>query len=153
MKYITIFLIMFYIPCFTTKDFKIIEATSQEFLGGIPEAGFGTNYRLVLLAQKNSQKLTIDQLWIADKFFKARANKINCAPDDYSFIKNDTIILKVSDIKKTTKEGEIIPKGTEKELDIPYDYNGAALIGFTLRNKRKYKEVPAFKKLGKQIYH
>jgi len=154
MKPITlIFIILFSAPCFTTKDFKIIEATSQEFLGGIPEAGYGTNYNLIILAQKNSQKLTIDQMWIGNKFFEVKAKKKDHAPNDYSFARNDTIILSFSDITKTNKEGEIISKVLEKKPDPPYGFQGVALIGFTLKDKRKYKEVPAFRKLEKQVYH
>lgn len=154
MKPITlIFIILFFAPCFTTKDFKIIDATSQEFLGGIPEAGYGTNYTLTILAQKSSQKLTIDQMWIGNKFFEVKAKKKDHAPNDFSFAKNDNIIIAFSDITKTNKEGEIISKGHEKKPDPPYDFQGTALIGFTLKDKRKYKEVQAFRKLEKQVYH
>ncbi|NOZ45497.1 MAG: hypothetical protein GXO79_01820 [Chlorobi bacterium] len=132
--------------CFS-KDFKVIDATSQKWVGGIPGSGKGTNYVIKVISFKNNKYLHINQVWIGDEYYNVKALKNPALINETSFEKNDTLYIKIHKYIRTNMLGEVVkPKATE-ESKVPIKYDGAALIGYTYRGKKKYKEIKTFKEL------
>ncbi|MFC2097432.1 hypothetical protein ACFLSI_03755 [Bacteroidota bacterium] len=145
-------LIVLSIICIITP-YRIIEATSQDWAGGRPEAGYGTYYKLRIIVFTGSEKLYIDQFWVGDDYYEIKPY-IN--PGQFKnnyFSKGDTIRIQAtkysgSDITKDKN----IQKSSNKYIAPPNNYKGEAIIGYKYRNKRKYKKIKFFKKLKKLNY-
>lgn len=111
--------------------FTLLGATSQSWTAGIPSGGSGTEYYFKIKIN-TSDKIIFDSAWINNKSFELFIAKetttISNAPIKYE--KGDIITLRVSDLKnKNTKT--VISKP-------PIEHNGAALIGYTVKNKQEY---------------
>lgn len=145
------------------NDFKVLEATSQKWVGGIISAGSGINYQLTILTNQSSEKITIDQLWVGDQYFKVTAIKKFPASEKEGFEKGDTIYINArtthpSDLRHETvqpistvkKEGE--PTHIKPSQASPFSYDGAALIGYELNKKRKFIIVGKIKKISPIAY-
>jgi hypothetical protein len=130
-------------------DFTVIETTSQKYYGGLEKSGHGTRYRIKLLAQKDSKKLKIDQLWIDDKYFEVKPVKDPKYRNNHEFFKKDTIFISVKD---HVYPDELMREKQEEKIVLPYKYKGAALIGYKVRNKRKYKVIEKITELKKIFY-
>lgn len=144
------FAILFSIAWFG-NDFAIVESTSQQYAGGREKSGYGTRYNIKLLALKDSKKLKIDQLWIGEVYFDVKPIKDPKRRNDHEFSKNDTIFLYVKHHIHTDEEMKKRQKD-KKIVKLPYKYEGAALIGYKIRNKRKYKIIKKFTELEKVFY-
>ena len=151
MKLLVTFLAILFSFSWFGNDFKIVDTSSQKYAGGREKSGYGTRYNIKLFAQKDSKKLKIDQLWIGEEYFDVKPIKNPKHKNDHEFSKNDTIYLYVKhhihtdeEMKKAQKEKKIVKP--------PYNYLGAALIGYKLRNKRKYKVIEKFTELKKVFY-
>ena len=132
---------------FTSTPLVVVDATEQFSAGGRAESGTATTYTFKIYAGQNSDKLTIDEVWIDSTYFKAQPYKQN--PDlsfSQTWEKGDTLFLKVS--KRSIPD----EKGTLKDFNgptkaLPYKYEGKALIGYTMKGKRKYMAVDKIRKL------
>lgn len=130
---------------------KLIEATSQEWAGGIYEAGYGTNFKVTLIAKGNSEKLQVSDLWIGEDYYSVKAVKNLARRNDLGFNKKDTLYVTAGFTFKPDKDGKYIKKmGDQKP--VPHKYEGAALLKYTWKGKEKYKEINELKKLQKIIY-
>lgn len=147
-----LFIFLCFFGWFSTSHPKIIDATEQYSAGGRAESGIAITYTIKMIASQSSDILTIDQIWIDSTYFKAQPYKQN---SDLSFSqtweKGDTLFLKV------TKRKLPDDKGTLKDFNgpikaLPYKYEGQALIGYTLKSKRKYIIVKEIKKLPRKYY-
>lgn len=147
MKSILYFLIFLFIFPFCTKDFEIVEATKQRWTGGNADAGSGTDYVVKMVAKQNHEKLTIDQLWIGDDFYKVFAFVQDQNTRNTLFVKKDTIFIKAHYLQQPNRKGVMMEVKEYENLDKPYDFKGEALIGYTLKGKRKYKEIEKLKTL------
>lgn len=130
---------------------KLVDATSQEWAGGIYEAGYGTNYIITLVAKGNSDKLIINDLWIGEDYFKVSAVKSLAARNDLAFEKGDTVYVAAGLTLKPDKNGKYI-KTLKGSKELPEEYTGAALLGYTWKGKNKFVEIGDFRKLEKIIY-
>ena len=141
---------MFFSLAWFGNDFTVLEATSQKYSGGRERSGHGTRYTVKILAEKDSRKLKIDQLWIGDKYFAVKPVKDPKYRNDHDFSKNDTVFLYVKDHIYP----DMVNKKTNNEtiVKLPYKYEGAALVGYKLRNKRKYKVIKKILELEKIFY-
>jgi len=128
------------------NDFKVLEATSQKWVGGIISAGSGINYQLTLLANQSSGKIKIDQLWVGDQYFKVTAIKKFPASEKEGFEKGDTIYINAKVAHPAPPHKEYFEQAP------PFSYNGAALIGYELDKKRKFIIVEEIKKLSSIAY-
>ena len=131
---------------FLSKDFKVIEATSQRWSGGLKEAGEGINYKITILARTNSDKLNIEEVWIKNKLCKYKMFNSTTKKFGNNFCKNDTIFLTATIKVNNTKSDP----GKDKQL--PVDYNSETVIGFKIKNKKKYRPVDNIKIL-KPLYY
>ena len=140
---------MFFSLAWFGNDFTVLEITSQKYSGGLEQSGHGTRYVVKLLAGKDSRKLKIDQLWIGDKYFAVKPVKDPKYRNNHEFFKNDTIFLYADD---HVYPDMVNKKENTVNIKLPYKYNGAALIGYKLRNKRRYKVVETITELEKIFY-
>jgi hypothetical protein len=131
-------------------DFIVLSFTSQDWHGGIKGSGGGTNYEITAVSKQSSANLIIDQLWIGQKYYEITASKKFPASSADGFSANDTIYIHASDYHRDSdfnKNTETV--GGEKQqttetavnIDPPYTYTGAALIGYKLNGLRLYKTI------------
>jgi len=137
--------------CF--DKFEIIETTSQRWTGGQRNTGYGTYYEINLIPKVNSEVLIFDQAWIGDKYFEISTFQKGKKMRNNLFGKGDTITIRIN-YSFSPKPLPYVEKEkclTEKH-EIPYKYEGEALISYTYKGKRKYKEIKEFKKLDALQY-
>ncbi len=139
------------IMCF--NKFEIIDATSKKWTGGIPQAGYGTNYDITIVPKVNSDKLVFDRIWIGEKYFGVSTFQKGKDIRNNIFSKGDTISILVTD-RIARKPLPYVEKGkclVEKH-ELPYKYEGEALLSYTYKGKRKYIEISKFTKLKEDFY-
>ena len=130
---------------------KLLEATSQEWAGGIYESGYGTNFKVTLIAKGNSEKLQVSDLWIGEDYFSVKAVKNLAKRNDLEFSRKDTLYVTAGFTHKPDKDGKYLRKMGEQKV-VPHEYDGVALLGYTWKGKTKYIEIDELKKLEKIIY-
>jgi len=152
-----LYLYILVVCCFFCKrnDLEVISATSQNWAGGI--AGLsGTRYIISVKTNKPFDNLTIDRLWIGDKFMVFKLSSLGNRTGKIEFQKNDTLVISVNkrnlpDFMKVGKNDDSGGKITE-DPEKPFEYKGVALIGYKTGNKRKYLTVEKFKILKQVNY-
>ena len=129
----------------TMKDnsFTLIRASSQSWTAGIPSGGSGTEYYFDVKIN-SSKGITFDSAWINNKSFPLFLSKQNSgnsgvSSDPVTFVKGDSITLRVSDITHSSK--------VTASAKPPVTYTGAALIGYKVNGKQFYYSVKEIKKL------
>jgi hypothetical protein len=130
---------------FFRKDFKIIEATKQEWTGGLKESGKGINYRVTIVAKTNSDKLLIEGLRIYQKEYYCKKFNLSDKNAGKSFEKNDTIII-VSTTKGKNKDSSNINKQPSR------DCNSEIVIDYKLKNRKKCRSVENIQILKPEYY-
>lgn len=131
---------------FFGKDFRIIEATSQKWVGGLQSTGEGVNYKITIVARTNSDKLNIEEVWIKNKLCKHKIFNPKIRKFGNNFFKNDTIFLTATIKVNNSKSNP------GKDIQLPVDCNSETVIGYTIKNKKKYKPVDNIKIL-KSLYY
>jgi len=143
MKTFSILTIFFCFFCF--NKFEIIEATSQKWHGGTRGSGYGTYYKITIIPKTNSNKLKFDKIWVGEKYFNISTFQKGKKMKNNLFEKGDTITIQIND--------RTVPKNfphTEKDKcliekhELPHKYEGKALLSYTYKGKRKYKEITNF---------
>jgi len=130
---------------------KVLDATSQEWYGGQYESGKGTDYNIKLLARGGSDKLAIDKLWIEDDFYEVKAIKNPAKRSELNFAKRDTIYVRAAKKLLPDENGRML-EVTGKGEEPPREFSGMALLAYTWKGKRKYKEIKDLRKLERIIY-
>jgi hypothetical protein len=130
---------------------QVVQSTSQDWVGGLQESGYGTDFKLILKVKAPSNQLQFDDLWVGDKHLKVRVYAGTGGQQSTVFAKGDKIIVKAGltfrpgqDEKMTLQGADLAPK--------PYEYQGDALLGYTYKGKRAYLEISGLKKLERIIY-
>ncbi|NPA45023.1 MAG: hypothetical protein GXO49_05780 [Chlorobi bacterium] len=132
---------------FCINKFEIVEATSQKWHAGVEAAGYGTKYELTIVPNVGSDKLIFDRLWIGNKYFKVYSFQKGKKMRNNLFSKGDTITIMVNDRVQKRKPMPIVRKddiNINKKYKVPYKYEGEALLSYTYKGKRKYKEIKKF---------
>lgn len=124
----------------TKRDyFTLLSATSENWTAGIPSGGSGTEYYFKIKIT-SSDKIIFDTLWINDNAFETFISKESTSISDkpVQYGKGDIITVRVTELKnQNIKPVTVIP---------PIKYNGAALIGYRINDKRKFFTVKEIKK-------
>lgn len=125
------------------NSFTLIHASSQSWTAGIPSGGSGTEYYFEIKIN-SSKGITFDSAWINNKSFPLFLSRENSGPsgvsnDPVTFVKGDSITLRVSDITHSSK----VTSPTKP----PVTYTGAALIGYKVNGKQLYYTVKEIEKL------
>jgi hypothetical protein len=138
-RFLIVFFLILFInsSCFNAKCFKndnhfeLNQAYKQAWTAGIEKGGSGIDYSFELIIKTN-QHILFDSVWMNNMGFKLITTKrrkiISNAP--ITFVKGDTILLKTAESKKD--------QNNELYTSPPIEYNGDALIGYYLQNKRRY---------------
>ncbi len=128
------------------RDFRIVEATRQEWTGGRKKSARGLNYRVTIIAGKGSGKLKFQELWVNRKLIPHRVFNITKNEPGNSFVKNDTLVL----------TGTVIINGSISSDSIykepPFIFTGELIIGYKLNSRMLYKPVSEIKTLN-TLYH
>lgn len=136
------------LPC---SRLKLLDATSQEWAGGIYEAGYGTNYKMTLLARGGSDKLAIHDLWIGEDHFNVQAFASQTNRSETAFARKDTLYVRAGITYQPDENGRYIKKGST-DTPRPEGNDGLAILGYTWKGKQKYLEIASFRELEKLIY-
>ena len=149
MKYLTILFAVILLGA--GGKVKVAESTSQEWMGGLQQSGYGTYYKAVVTVKAGSDKLQIDELWIDNLKLPVRAVTDLKDAGSKTFKKGDKVYVTAGITWKPDPQGGMVRK-TGIQMDKPYDYKGQGLIGYTYKGKRAYIEIKSFKKLETLIY-
>jgi len=145
MTRVLLFLMLCFLGIFRQEDVSIISAESQQWYGGIKPAGKGVNYLIILKTHKSSEKLQIDQLWIDNKQYDLEVSKPGIIGKLEQFKKKEIIHLHAREKFFKNEEGNWkLLSGYQLQEKPPIPYERAALIGYLLNNKRKYKVLDSF---------
>jgi len=138
---------------FCFDKFEIIESTSQKWYGGQRDAGYGTYYEINIVPNANSESLKFDKIWIGEKYFEVSSYQKGKKIKNNTFSKGDTITININD---RTVPNFSHQENTEKCLtekhELPYKYQGKALLSFQYKDKSKYKEIEKFTILKELLY-
>jgi hypothetical protein len=149
MKYLAYFLLVLIFAA--GGKIKVTEATSQEWAGGQPESGYGTDFKISMVAKDTSSVFKIDGLWIGDIFVPVSVVRDPKNPSGKGYGKGDKIQIRGGLIYKPDDKGGIRLAIAEKR-ERPIAYTGAGLIEYTYKGKKKFQEIKEFKVLEKQNY-
>lgn len=130
---------------------QIIKSTSQEWVGGLQESGYGTNYMLTIKATAGSDQLQFEDLWVGDVHMKVRVSADPANPQNTSFKKGSLVSVKAGITFHPNAEGQI-KLSAENSAKKPFNFKGEGLLGYTYKGHKAYLEIAEFKKLEKIIY-
>lgn len=142
--------LMSLIFCWGSK-IQIVQSTSQEWVGGLQESGYGTDYKLTIKVKAGSDQLQIQDLWVGDQYMKLRVIVDPANPQVKTFTRGALL---------TCKSGVVIKPGAGQVTGIseagkpekPVNFAGEGLLGYTWKGRKAYLEITEFKKLEKIIY-
>lgn len=144
MKYLIVLLCFF--GLFSGPQVELVDAYKSSWVGGRFESGRGTNYTFMLTANKSSEKIVIDEMWVGKSYFKIkpqRQNKDLVITND--FAKQDTFYVQVNIRIKPNVDGVMESANPKLKKDLPYEYEGGALLGYLYKGKRKYFVIDSVK--------
>lgn len=130
---------------------KVTEATSQEWVGGLQESGYGTDYQMIIKAKAGSEQFQIDELWVGDLHMKVRVIADPAKPMDRTFKKGARLVVKAGMTLRPgpDEKGQLL---SADSLARPVDFRGEGLLGYTWKGEKRYAEIDVFKKLERIIY-
>ncbi len=140
------------------KKFELIKATSQEWHAGREEAGYGTYYELTIVTGENSDNLIFDKMWVGKDFFEVQTFQKGKKMRNNLFSKGDTVTIRVNKATRIKPMPFVIKDEGKEESNIknknlpPKDYDGAALLSYVYKGKRKYFEIKEFIKIDPLYY-
>jgi|GEM_PF-3351355 len=123
------------------KYFKVIDATSTSWSGGVAQSGTGVTYsvKIVLLTK---QKVTFDEMWVGKEYGLAETRSLSYS-DGRTLTKGDTVIVTYTvHHYPAGSPMEKIPAPAYKDPPIPIQ--GEALLGFTAGKSKRYRSVEKF---------
>jgi hypothetical protein len=148
MKYL-VFILLCFFGWFAPKAFVLIQVDSRQVAAGRVESGVSSTYSFSMIANYNSTKLSIEDLWVDSVYYRVFPFKQN---SDLSFSQSweagDTIQFRAVSRYYSIENKTIKDNGGPEKL-LPKKYNGDALIGYKLKGKQYYHVVENIKKLPK----
>jgi len=149
MKYLSILLLGLMV-CWGGKV-RLVESTSQEWVGGLQESGYGTEFKLTIEVKAGSDQLQIDDLWIGEIHRKVRIIADSANLQIKTFKKGSLIQVRAG---MTFRPGPDEKTGLRDQDNVkkPFNYKGEGLLGYTYKGKKDYLQIATFKKLEKIIY-
>jgi hypothetical protein len=130
------------------KYFKVLEATSLSWAGGIPQSGSGISYTIkaILLTR---QEIRFTDAWTGSEYAVPEVMSFSHT-DGRPFIKGDTILIRFT-IHHYPPESPM-----KASLPVykapPFPIKGEALIRYVSGHSVKYLSIEKFKKLPAQNY-
>jgi hypothetical protein len=130
---------------------QILQSTSQEWVGGLQESGYGTDYMLTIKVKAGSDQLQIEDLWVGEIHRKVRVIADPANLQNKTFKKGSRIQVRAG---MTFRPGPDEKVGLQDRDDVkkPFNYKGEGLLAYTYKGKKAYLQITGFKKLEKIIY-
>lgn len=148
-KYPVVLLLSVFI-CWGIK-IKVVQCTSQEWIGGLQETGYGTDYRLTIKVRTDSDQLQIEDLWVGNYHMKIRLMADPANPPTKTFKKGSQVTCKAGIIFRPGADERSSLTGAG-QLEKPFNFTGEGLLGYTYKGHKAYLEIAKFKKLKKLIF-
>ena len=134
---------------YAQKYFKVLDATSTSFAGGIPQNGSGTSYHVVIKLLTN-QKVTFSDIWIGKEYGEPETASFSYS-DGRQLVKGDTVLIRYtihhypagSPLNNITKPAYKSP---------PIPMQGEALLGFSVGSTKRYRSVEKFRAMPPANY-
>jgi len=149
MKYFIILFLAVFLGC--GEKVHIINSTSQEWVGGLQESGYGVDYKISIKVKSGSEKLEFEGLWAGDQYMKVRVIPDPANSGSSSFKKGDTILLKAG-VTFHSVAGGLTKADAGDPPPAKINFKGDGLLIYTSNGKKKSVEITDFKKLEKIIY-
>lgn len=130
---------------------QVVKTTSQEWIGGLQETGYGTNYYLIIKVKAGSDQLQFDDLWVGDSHMKVRVVADPASPPGKVFAKGSRISLKAGITFRPGPDRQMRPAAADSTRK-PFNFKGAGLLGYSYKGKKTYLEIAEFEILEKIIY-
>ncbi len=121
---------------------KVVESTSRDWVGGLQESGYGTDFEVSLQVKAGSNDLKIEELWVGDVHMKVRVN---------AFEKDARVKVRAGYTTKPDANHKMALSGADNAPK-PFNYKGEGLLKYSCKGKILYVVIPEFKKLEKIIY-
>ena len=139
------FLILVYSLLLNHSDLNIIKATAQRWM--LNGTG-GMRYRIVFATKAFVKNISVDEVWINDRFYKVNASSPAAA--SVYFDNADTEKILSIDLNEETerKSSDPVTKQIQKFLpgDVPIG-NGDVVIVYKIGDKRKYHVISQMERL------
>jgi len=149
MKFIAIILLCFF-GWFSGTPFKQIDATEQTTMGGRQESGKSVNYSIKFVVKHSSKKLVFNDLWLGvdnvDIFLRKADGSFLL---NNQFERGDTILVVAYKRYLPNRGGVLEFKKEHPDKSVPKEYEGNAILKYTLKGKVKYYIIPEFSKLSR----
>jgi hypothetical protein len=149
MKYIPVLLLSIFFGW--GGKIQVINSTSQEWVGGLQESGYGTDYKLIIKVKAGSDRLKIDDLWVGDVHMKVRVIADPADPRSITFKKGSQLLVKAAVTFRPGPDEKVQLQAADNAAK-PFNFKGEGLLGYTYKGKKAYLEIAEFKKLEKIIY-
>jgi hypothetical protein len=130
---------------------QVRQATSQEWVGGLQESGYGTDFKLEIRVKANSDRLKIEELWVGDLHMNVRVITDPANPKTVKFSKGQVVTCKAAVIYQPGSDHKMKMSGADLK-DKPFNFKGAGLLGYTYKGRKLYVEINELKTLEKIIY-
>jgi hypothetical protein len=130
---------------------KVAESTSQEWVGGLQESGYGTDYKITLKVKAGSDQLQFQELWVGDTYMKVRVLADPATSKAGEFAKGAKVTIKAG-VTYRPGPDEKVKQINAIDVKKPFNYKGAGLLGYTCKGKKLYIEINDFRQLEKIIY-
>jgi len=138
--------------CLPFHDIKILDASSQKFQGGREESGSGIQYRIQLIANKDSEKLEIVGVWVDQKMYKPRIVVKSGFQLVGDFQKGDTLLLTFTKWTHKPEAFETPSEELQSNNMPPEKFKGEGIIEGRIKRKSFFKEIPHFIELNPKEY-
>jgi len=142
------FILLFLFGIFFSQPFNIVQSTRQVVNGGRMETGSSEIFLIKMVAKKPSTKLQFEDLWIGVTYYSIKASHQN--PDNSisnDFEKGDTIYIQAVKRSIPDMHGNLQVQEPTNKKNVPIEYEGNALIGYTFKGVQHYAIIKDFQKL------
>lgn len=144
-------LIFLFVPCFQSKDIRVLDATSRAFEGGRERSGSGIHYWIQVKVFKNSEKLSFESVWVGKDQFVPEV-RTNSGGKTKVYFKNDTLQLFFTKWLHYPEKDDITVTSDLLSQKPAMDFKAEGLIVYTLKDRTFFYEIPTFRKLEPRIH-
>ena len=125
------------------RYFKVLDATSQSWAGGMPQSGSGTTYTIkaVLLT---SHDIRYTDAWVGTEYTVPEVMSFSHS-DGRQLTKGDTILIKI--IMHHYPQDSPMQASLPAYKSPPIALRGEAMIRYVIGRSEKYLAIPKFKHL------
>lgn len=121
-----------YFTYFKYRHIKIVKATAKKFVKHAHSETHDINYRIEFIVKKSSQDMKIEELWIDRKLYKFRITRESSKEHVGIFNEKESLKIDAYEMADDHISSTLMP---------PRKFNGEAVIGYWINNRKKYLSV------------